>query len=317
MRRSPATTIAIVLLALLAAAPVLAGAAGEPFWLFLLTRLMLLAVAATALNWVMGFAGLPSFAHAALVGVGAYAVGIAAAVAAEGSPWLSAWLQFPVAALAAGATAAVIGAISLRTRGIAFILITLAFGQMLFYGGVALEPFGGDDGMTLAHPSGAGAVDLGPGPVLYYAVLALLAALLAATARMAQTPFGLALRGGAINEARLGGLGVPLKRLRVAAFTASGAVCGLAGALAANHAGFVSPASMGWSRSAELVAIVLLGGAGTVSGPLFGAAAFVVLEELLSGFTEHWRIVFGPLLVLVVLFARGGLGGLLNGRGDD
>lgn len=315
MTRTPATIVTIVVLALLAAAPVLAGA--EAFWLFLLTRLMLLAVAATALNWVMGFAGLPSFAHAALVGVGAYAVGIAAAAAAEGSPWLSAWLQFPVAVLAAGTAAAVIGAISLRTRGIAFILITLAFGQMLFYGGVALEPFGGDDGMTLAHPSTAGVVDLGPGPALYYVVLALLAVLLALSARLAQTPFGLALRAGAVNEVRLRGLGVPLKRLRVAAFTASGAVCGLAGALTANQAGFVSPASMEWSRSAELVAIVLLGGAGTVSGPLFGAAAFVVLEELLSEVTEHWRIVFGPLLVLVVLFARGGLTGLLNGRRND
>lgn len=307
MRRlSPAVAAAVALLVALAAGPLLAAAIAQPFVLFLLTRLMILAIAATGLNLVLGIGGLPSFGHAALVGVGAYAAAIVALQAGGG-----AWSQAAWAVAAAAVAAFAMGAISLRTRGIAFILITLALGQLLFYVAAALEPLGGDDGINVP------AADLGGGVGFYYAVFAVLAAATAATARVRATPFGRVLRGGAINEDRIAAAGIGLPRVRLAAFAASGAVCGLAGALTTLHTAFASPAAMTWTRSAELVAMVLVGGAGTVAGPLFGAAAFVALEELLSGFTTRWHLVFGPLLVIIVLAARGGIAGWIDGRTRD
>lgn len=311
-RPGPATVAALLVLAVLATGPLLATALGQPFLLFLFTRLMILAMAAAGLNIVLGFAGLPSFGHAALMGTGAYAAGMVALEAGGGSGWLAAaWAQAAVAMAAAAAAAFAMGAISLRTRGIAFVLITLALGQMLFYVGVSLERYGGDDGTTIPSAVSAGSSGF------YYAVLGVLALVVAGTAWLRGTPFGFVLRGGAANESRIAAVGIHLARVRLAAFATSGAVCGLAGAMMAQQTGFVSPAAMSWTRSAELVAMVLLGGAGTVAGPVLGAGAFVVLEELLSEFTAHWRIVFGPLLVLVVLYARGGLAGWIDGRRHD
>ncbi|MDA0654116.1 MAG: branched-chain amino acid ABC transporter permease [Proteobacteria bacterium] len=304
-RPSPAVVAVTVLLMALAAAPLLAAATAQPFVLFLLTRLMILAIAATGLNLVLGIGGMPSFGHAALVGVGAYAAAIVALQTGGG-----AWTQTFWAVAAATLAAFAMGAISLRTRGIAFILVTLALGQMLFFFAAALEPLGGDDGINVPATF---AGDAG----FYYAVFALLAAATAATAWVRATPFGMALRGGAVNEDRIAAAGIDLPRVRLLAFAASGAVCGLAGALTTFHTAFVSPAAMGWSRSAELVAMVLVGGAGAVAGPLFGTAAFVALEELLSGYTTRWHLVFGPVLVIVVLAARGGIAGWIDGRTRD
>ena len=302
-------------LALLAAAPVLAAAVDEPFLLLVLTRLMLLAVAAAGLNLVLGYGGLVSFGHAAFVGVGAYAAAVTALAAAQhgGAP-PGAATQL---ALAGAAAALVIGAISLRARGLYFIMITLAFGQMFFYLGVALEPFGGDDGMPLpARATFAGASLASPG-VAYAAAFTLLAFVLIAHRRLIQSPFGAALRGAAANESRMESIGVNTYPVRLVAFAISGAVCGLAGALLANLSGYVSPATMNWTRSAELVVMVLLGGAGSVFGPLYGAAAYVMAGEILSQFTVHWHIVFGPILILVVLFSRGGIAALLEGPDRD
>ena len=304
----------LVALGLLAAAPVLAAVLDQPFLLILLTRLMLLAVAAAGLNLVMGYGGLVSFGHAAFVGIGAYAAGITAIAAAENGgapPGVTAQLAL---AAAAGAVAALaIGAISLRTRGLYFIMITLAFGQMFFYLGVSLERFGGDDGMPLpARATLAGASLASPG-VAYATAFAVLALVLIAKRRLVRAPFGAVLRGTAANERRMESIGVGTYPVRLVAFAISGAVCGIAGVLLANLAGYVSPATMSWTRSAELVVVVLLGGAGTVFGPLYGAAAYVMAGEVLSQFTVHWRIVFGPLLILVVLFSRGGIAALLEG----
>ena len=308
-RPSPSNAVALLLLAALALAPALAHALGQPFVVFLLTRFVILGITAAGLNLVLGDAGLPSFAHAALFGVGTYAAGIAVVEAGAGG---TAWIAAPAAQLALGGAAAAaaalgIAAVALRARGIAFILITLAAGQMLFYVGVALEPYGGDDGMTLPAPG------LDPLP-LCYAALAVLVVVLAGMAWLRRTPLGLTLRGGAVNEPRMAAFGLPLRRVHLAVFAASGAICGVAGGLEAMHATFLSPAALSWTRSAELVAVVMLGGAGSVAGPLLGAGAFVALEELLSGVTAHWRIVLGPLLVLVALGARGGIAGWIDGR---
>ena len=303
---SPANVIAALLFAALLAAPVAALALDQPFLTFLLTRLAILAVAAAGLNLVLGCAGLPSFAHAALFGVGAYAAGIA--VVEAGDTWVAAPpVQLALSAAVSAAVGVAVAAVALRARGIAFILITLALGQMLFYVGVALEPYGGDDGLTLPSSKVARLP-------LYYAALASLAAVLVGTAWLRRTPLGLALRGAAVNEARIAAAGIPLRRAYIAVFAVSAGICGVAGGLEAMHTAFVSPAALSWTRSAELVAIVLVGGAGTAAGPLFGAGTFVLLEELLSGVTAHWRIALGPLLVLVALYARGGIAGWIEGR---
>jgi branched-chain amino acid transport system permease protein len=280
--------------------------------------MMILALAAVSLNWILGYGNMPSFGHAGFLGIGAYTVAIMSVRAAETQGgWLaSAALQLPLATLTAGIAAVVIGAISLRTRGVYFIMITLAFGQMIFSLGIAMEPYGGDDGMTLPLYTTLGPAELASGPVLYYLVLGLLVLALAGSHRLMRSPFGAVIRGAKSNETRLAALGVPVYRYRLAAFALAGAVCGLAGALLANQGGYVSPALAAWTHSAELVVIVLLGGAGTLFGPLFGALAVIGIEELLSRYTEHWRIIFGPLLIMVVLANRGGLSGLFRIRND-
>jgi branched-chain amino acid transport system permease protein len=288
------------------------------FYVFLLTKMMILALAAVSLNWILGYGNMPSFGHAGFLGIGAYTVAILSVRAAETQGgWLaSTFVQLPLAAFFAAIAALVIGAVSLRTRGVYFIMITLAFGQMLFSLGEALEPYGGDDGMNLPLYATIGSADLSSGPVLYYLVLGLLVLALAGSHSLMQSPFGAVIRGAKSNETRLEALGVPVYRYRLAAFALAGAVCGLAGALLANQGGYVSPALAAWTHSAELVVIVMLGGAGTLFGPLFGALAVIGLEEVLSQYTEHWRIIFGPLLILVVLANRGGLSGLFRVRNN-
>ena len=300
--------IVAAVLALLAAAGPLAVFAHAPYLGFLLTRLMLLAVAGIGLNLVLGYAGLASFGHAAFLGIGAYLVAIGA-VEMLGSGWLA----LGVAVAGATLAAVVVGAISMRTRGIAFILITLAFGQMAYYAAIALERYGGDDGMRL--PPRAPLTPAVPAGLDLYAVaFALLLAALAVSHQLAHAPFGALLRAAAANEQRMIALGVNVARYRLAAFAVSGALCGAAGGLLALHDGYVSPALMNWPRSAELVAMVLVGGAATTGGPLLGAVVFMALEELLSGWTDHWRIAFGAVLVVAALAGRGGIAAFLADR---
>ena len=319
MRHAQAGTLAAMgLLAVLALVPILANLTGQTFYVFLFSKMMILALAGVSLNLILGYGNMPSFGHAGFLGIGAYTVGITSVHAAQSQGgWLtSSLVQFPLAIAAAAAAALVIGAISLRTRGVYFIMITLAFGQMLFSLGTALETYGGDDGLNLPRYTTLGTAELSSGPTLYYLVFALLVAALAASHRLVRSPFGAILQGAKSNESRLEAVGVPVFRHRLTAFVLAGAVCGLAGALMANHAGYVSPAMADWTRSADLAIIVLLGGAGTLFGPLFGALAVVGLEEVLSEFTEHWRIVYGPLLILVVLLNRGGISGLFRDRNN-
>jgi branched-chain amino acid transport system permease protein len=304
---------AIVVLAVLAAVPPVAAALDQPFYLDLLRRIMIFAIAALSLNLILGYGGLVSFGHAAYLGIGAYAVGILAYHGIENG-----YLQFAVAIAASAAVALVIGAVSIRTSGVYFIMITLAFTQMLFYLGISLEQYGGDDGMRLATRSQFGPVlDLGSPTAFYYFVLAILAGFVYLVHRIVNSRFGLVIRAARSNEARTRAIGFSPYPYRLAAFVIAGAMCGVAGALLVNQTAYLTPEFMNWTRSGEIMFMVILGGMATLIGPVLGAAALLLLEDFLAAWTTHWQIILGPILVLVVLFARRGLAGLLPGGSRD
>ena len=288
--------------------PLYAQFANDRFLLTLFTRIVILALAAVSLNLILGFGGMMSFGHAAYLGIGGYAVGI---FAFEGVT--SGFVQWPVALLASALFALVIGALSLRTRGVYFIMITLAFAQMAYYIIAGLARYGGDDGLTIQKRSQFFApLNLSDKVQFYYICLALLFAALYLVWRLVNSRFGLVIQGARSNDTRMRAIGFPTYRYRLVCFVIAGTLCGLAGALLANHTDFVSPAMMYWTRSGDLIIMVVLGGMGSVVGPVFGAVALLVLEEVLSDITEYWQIILGPLLLLVVLFARGGIDGLFG-----
>jgi branched-chain amino acid transport system permease protein len=300
--------VAVLLFAALLALPLYAQLANDRFMLTLFTRIVILAIAAVSLNLMLGFGGMMSFGHAAYLGIGGYAVGI---LAYEGV--LSGFVQWPVALLASALFALVIGALSLRTRGVYFIMITLAFAQMAYYVVAGLARYGGDDGLTIQKRSQFFApLNLTDKVQFYYVCLALLFASVYLVWRLVNSRFGLVIQGARSNDTRMRAIGFPTYRYKLVCFVIAGTLCGLAGALLANHTDFVSPAMMYWTRSGDLIIMVVLGGMGSVVGPVFGAVALLVLEEALSDITEYWQIILGPLLLLVVLFARGGIAGLLG-----
>ena len=306
-----ARTAALVLLALLGLVPPVAAAIDQPFYLDLFGRMMVYALAAVSLNVILGYGGLVSFGHAAFLGVGGYAIGILSTGGVH-----DALIQWPVAVAASAGFAFLTGLVVLRTSGAYFIMITLAFAQMLFFFFNSLELYGGDDGLTLPKRSTlAGIPVFDNATVLYYTIFVFLVAALWLSARLVASRFGTILRGAKSNERRLRALGVSTFRYKLAAYTLAGAVCGLAGALLANETEFVAPSVMHWARSGELIVMVVLGGMGSVFGPLFGAVAFLTLSHFLADLTRHWHIVLGPLLILVVLFARGGIAGFLDRLG--
>ena len=317
------------LVAFLLVLPLYTALSGNSFLLTLFTRIIILALAATSLNLIMGFGGMVSFGHAAYLGIGGYAVGI---LAYEGIA--SGFLQWPLAILLSALIALLIGALSLRTRGVYFIMITLAFAQMIYYGGVSLSRYGADDGLTIYRRSQfAGVIDLSNRTVFYYVCLALLLGAIYLIWRLVNSRFGMVIRGAKSNERRMRAVGFPTYRYRLVCFVIAGAICGLAGALLANFTNFISPAMMHWTRSGDLIVMVVLGGMGSVFGPTIGAVALLVLEEtlpLLIGklgvplfgepalrAAEYWQIVLGPMLLAIVLFARGGIYGLLTRAGRD
>ncbi|MFZ0352535.1 MAG: branched-chain amino acid ABC transporter permease [Pseudolabrys sp.] len=302
-------TITIVaLLFALVLLPVYVELGGSRFLLTLFTRIIILALAAVSLNLILGYGGMMSFGHAAYLGIGGYAVGI---LAHEGV--FTGFIQWPVALAASALFALVIGALSLRTRGVYFIMITLAFAQMAYYVVAGLARYGGDDGLTIYKRSQFIApIDLSNKVQFYYICLALLFGSMYLVWRIVNSRFGLAIQGARSNETRMRAIGFPTYRYKLTCFVIAGMLCGLSGALIANHTDFVSPAMMYWTRSGDLIIMVVLGGMGSTFGPLVGAVALLVLEEVLSGITEYWQIILGPLLLLVVLFARGGIDGLLG-----
>ena len=283
---------------------------GEPFYLTLLSRIMVIGLAAVGLNLVLGLGGMVSLGHALYLGVGAYAVGILAV-----SGVTDAFVQLIVTIAAVTAIAALVGWISLRTSGFSFIMITMAFGQMFYYLAISLKQYGGDQGLSLKGRSLVfGSAVLENPVVLYYVIFALVAATVVLIGRLASSPFGLVLRGQRQNQSRIAGLGYPLLRYQLTAYVLSAIPCGIAGFLLANLTYFASPEYMSWTQSGTLVVMSVLGGLSTVLGPFVGAAVILLLEETLSSVTDHWMVVLGPMIVAIMLLSARGLHGHLQGR---
>ena len=307
-QRRSGIIVPVVIFACLALLPLAAYFTAEKHVLHLFERVMIFAIAAIALDLLVGYGALVSFGHAAFIGLGAYAVGI---LASHGIG--DALIGLPVALGVASLFAFLTGLVCLRTKGVYFIMITLAFGQMAFFTASSLAPYGGDDGLTIAARSTLAGLPLFANERLfYYFVFGCLLGTYVLCRAIVASRFGRVLRGAKENPARIATLGYDVYRFQLAAYVIAGAIGGLSGFLLANATNFVSPAYMSWQRSGELLVMVILGGVGSLHGAIVGAAAFLLLEEWLSGITEHWKMIFGPLLVLLVVFASGGLVGAWN-----
>ncbi len=319
MTRETLVSLAIVLALL--AIPLWATAAGETFYITLATRMAILALAAVGLNIALGLGGLVSFGHAAFFGIGGYAAGILASHAFNMEPLpfgLSGTNAMPViwivAIVASGLVALAIGAISLRTAGVYFIMITLAFAQMIFYFAISWPAYGGEDGLSIFVRNQFPGVNTLNGLSFFFVCFSLLIASLGLFSLLRGSRFGAALQAARQNEQRLATVGIAPYRIRLAAFVISAMVTGLAGALFADLNRFVSPSMLSWHMSGELIVLIILGGVGRLAGPVAGAMLYVAFEYFLGGITERWQLFLGLLLLAVVLFARGGVVGLLAGK---
>lgn len=311
--------IDLACLAIFALLPLLATLLDEPFLVSLFTRLAIYGLAAASLDLLIGYGAMVSFGHAAFFGLGGYVVGVVAFHTSQMMPlwgWEgsnSALLVWPLALLVCALFGLVTGYLSLRTSGIQFIMITLAFSQMLYYVLGSLSLYGGDDGILLLERNNLPGLDMDHPVQFYYLCLGLLVAWLLFCRRLVDSRFGFVLRGLKQSERRTVSLGLSPLRYRLSAFVIAGLGAGLAGVLWANYAMFVSPDMGSWHKSGELMAMVILGGVGTLLGPILGAAVYLGLEQVLSQWTEHWLLFFGPLLLAVVLFGKKGVYGLLLG----
>ncbi|QCI66432.1 branched-chain amino acid ABC transporter permease [Phreatobacter stygius] len=293
--------IPLVLFAGLAVMPLIFP--GDRYTLSLITRAMIFGIAALSLDLILGYGALISFGHAAFMGLGGYA---AAILMFHGTG--EALVAFPVAIATGALFALVTGAISLKTRGVYFIMITLAFAQMAFFTATSLSAYGGDDGLRMAQRNVvAGARLLQNDTNFYFVVLGLLIACYLLLRTIVGSRFGRILKGAKENERRMRALGFDPFRYRLTAYVIAGGICALSGALFANLGLFVAPAYMTWPRSGELIAMVVLGGTGTLHGAIIGAIGIIIVEEWLAEITQHWKAIFGPLVVLVAIFARGGI----------
>ncbi|APW39063.1 branched-chain amino acid ABC transporter permease [Rhodoferax koreense] len=308
-------------LALLLVMPLVASLTGTPYLTNLVTRFVIYGLAAVSLDLVIGYGAMVSFGHAMFFGLGGYAVAIMSFHATSGGP-LFGWsgsqqalVAWPLALIACGLLGAAVGYLALRTRGVQFIMITLAFGQMVYFVLVSLQVYGGDDGLMMGKKSLLPGMNLAQPVVFYYLCVALLVGWTWLCMRIVNSSFGMVLQSLRQSERRAVNLGVAPTPYRLTAFVVSAVGTGLAGILWANFAGLVTPDMAAWTKSGELMAIVILGGVGTLLGPIAGAAVFLGLELALSAWTEHWMLVMGPLLVVVVLAGRNGLfGGWLGAR---
>lgn len=323
--------VMIVVLAFLAAAPVLADKSLLGLDLNLMTRFVCLAIAAVSLNLILGFGGMISFGHAAYIGLGAYCVGIPAYY-----EYTSGYLHFPLTIVVCALFALITGALCLRTKGVYFIMITMAFSQMAFFFFVSLDEYGGDDGLTIDYRSEfAGLLDMDNKVTLYYVCFISLLIAIYVVHRIINSRFGMVIRGARSNEQRMKALGYNTYAYRLTCYVISGVMCGYAGALLGNFTNFISPEMMDWTRSGELMFMVIVGGSGSLFGPVLGTLGFLGLEDVLPqmikwigavlqswGYEEtgkevssafrHWKLIFGIILILTVLFARGGIDGLLK-----
>jgi branched-chain amino acid transport system permease protein len=299
--------ISLLILLLLAIAPFYAFANNDAFAITLLTRILVFSIAAIALNLVLGYGGMVSFGHALYLGLGVYAAAIPAFHGID-----SGWVQLLVTVVVCGVVGFLTGAIVLRTSGIAFIMITLAFAQMFFFLFVSLSQYGGDDGLRLASGSTLWGLNLTDPATLYGTAFIVLCAALYGTHRLVNSRFGMVIRASKSNEKRMRALGFPTFRYRLASYVISAILCGIAGLLYVNLTQFAAPSFMSWNMSGELIVMVVLGGMGTLFGPLLGALGMILTEEWLKSLTEHWMVIFGPLIVIIITLSRLGIAGLLN-----
>lgn len=312
---APRTVFAIVFLAVLAVLPLLAAALESSYYVSFATRILIYALAAIGLNFILGFGGMVSLGHAMYVLLGAYAVAIPATHGIA-----SGWIHLLIAVAATVVLAAAVGAVALRTTGIAFIMITLAFAQMLFFGAVSLKDYGGDDGLTVATRSSFALFDAGNNTTLYYFTLITVLIALYLSWRAMLSPFGLVLRATKSNARRATALGHPILRYQLTAYVVSAVVCAIAGVLLANLTLFASPSYGAWTLSGELIVIVILGGLGTVFGPVVGAAILLVLEEALPMLIEaalpdykaNWMLLLGLFIFAVAMLLKRGVFGSLK-----
>lgn len=323
MQVSISILLPVVMLLLFLILPPVAEATDNSYLISLCSRFLLYALAAVSLDLILGYGGMVSLGHAVYVGVGAYVVAILAFHQQEGTLLLE-WpiqiagtdnglITIPAAVIISSVVACIFGALSLRTRGMHFIMITLAFAQMVYYFFSSLETYGGDDGVSMWARNTLPGIDLGDDTSYYYLCLAALAVFFFLSYRLVHSRFGRVIRGCKENELRMQILGFNTYRYQLACFTIAGGGAGLAGALLANQTEFVSPGLMHWSHSGELLVMVILGGLGSLIGPILGALTLLSLEEILSAYTEHWMVFLGAFLVLIVLFAKQGIYGLLKG----
>jgi branched-chain amino acid transport system permease protein len=299
---------------ILAALPMIAESEmiDEPFYIDLMARVMIFSIAAMSLDFILGYGAMISFGHALYLGLGTYAVGIMAHYELTNG-----WMQLLVCISGTAFIAFILGLISLRTSGIYFIMITFALAQMFYFLGISLEAFGGDDGLPIDTRSEFFSFfDLNETWNMYYLILGTLVVTALVLWKFINSRFGMVVRGSHSNDARMQAIGFPTFKYRLAAFVIAGVVCGLAGFLLGNLTEFLTPEYMHWFRSGELMIMVMVGGMGTLFGPLFGAFAYLMMEDFLANFTEYWQFYFGPILILLVLFAKQGLWGMLPGKED-
>ena len=319
VRWSPWIAIGVTA-ALLALVPPIAQSLDQPFLIRVFSRVMVFAVAAVSLNILLGHAGLISVMHAALLGLGGYTVAILATHADEA---VMTWpftlpgtrdllIAAPLAVLVTALASALLALVALRTRGAYFIMITLAFNQMLYYLFISLDKYGGDEGLQVTAPLRVGGSELTDRTTIYYICLVALVGTLVGVSRLVRSRFGMVVRAAAGNEQRVASVGIAATRYQLVAMTIAGAIAGLAGVLLVLSQQFVSPADMAWTRSGELIVMVVLGGTATIWGPVAGAAVFLLLELVLSGLSIHWQLAFGALIILMVVFLRSGLSGLVQ-----
>lgn len=311
----------VLLLLALASVPLISAAVGQNYYVTFFARVLILALAAVGLNLILGYGGLVSLGHALYIGLGVYAVGILSTHGISNG-----WAHLAVALLAAAVFATVTGLVCLRTSGMAFIMITLAFAQMIYFLAVGLRNYGGDDGMAITQRSNFGIFSLTDTNVLYYVIFALLLLVLLGLRRLVNSRFGMVLRGCKSNERRMAALGFPTLRYKLAAYVISALICALAGVMLANLVLYMSPSYMQWQMSGELIVMIMLGGMGSLIGPVVGAVVLLVLEEILGSLqvglpwgvdtfvNTHPMLVISLFIVVVALTMKQGLYGYLEAK---
>lgn len=308
-----------LLFLLLVAVPFIGDMTGQTSLTRLMGQILIFGIAASSLNFILGYGGMISFGHAAFFGVGGYVVGVMYHHFDQGTAFLGLipgtdqmLVTLPMAVVTAGLAAALMGALSLRTSGVQFIMITLAFAQMFFFLVVSLKTYGGEDGIMVRRTNALPFLNMRDKETLYWVILGVTAVYFLGLRRLVHSSFGAIIAGIRQNERRMAALGISTYRYKLVAFVLSGMGAGLAGALMVNFLRFASPDMMHWTRSGELMIMVILGGVGTVIGPFIGAAALVALETNIAQWTEHWHLYIGLILLVVVMATKGGILGLMR-----